>query len=110
MKDSFIEVEEQHPTPGQPNQPTAAEINGCEAFADRLLAEYDAQMYECVAEAANEFPADVVSKDDIRRLGPFINSMMVRLFALGVGAGVADMAKQARARATTGGSPTVTLQ
>ena len=98
--------EQKHPAPGTPNQPTTEEVTGCEAFADRLLAEYDAQMYECVAAAANDCETGIVTKEDIQRLGPFINGMMVRLFALGVGAGVADLAKQARAKA----APTVTLQ
>jgi hypothetical protein len=95
-----------HTTPGLSSQPTAEEITVCEAFADRLLAEYDAQMYDQVALAANACPADMVTKEDITRLGPFINGLIVRLFALGVAAGLADIAKQQDAAAAS----TVTLQ
>ena len=102
--------EQKHSIPGQPNQPTAEEIERFEAFADRLTTEYECQMYEEVALAANACEVGVVTKEDIIRMGPFISGMIVRLFALGVAAMAADLAKQTLAAAAAQDSPTVTLQ
>jgi hypothetical protein len=105
-----MNAEQKHTAPGQPKQPTAEEVERFEAFAERLATEYEGQMYAEVAAAANACETNVVTKEDITRMAPFISGMIVRLFALGVAAMAADFAKQALAAERARDSHTVILQ
>ena len=75
------------PPPLPPPQQTRQEMfkGRVEAFGNKLYTEWEPRMLDEIAAAAN---ASDVTGDDIKRLGPFINQMMARIFGLGVTAAV----------------------
>ena len=63
-------------------------------FGNDLYAEWEPRMLEEIAAAANTLPE--VTGEDIKRLGPFINQMMARIFGLGVTAAIKALAPSVR--------------
>ena len=75
------------PPPLPQTQPTRPELfkERVIDFGNRLYTEWEPHMLDEIAAAAN---ISGVTGDDIKRLGPFINQMMARIFGLGVTAAV----------------------
>src|ERR1039457_801993 len=57
-----------------------------EVFGTKLYNEWEPKMMDEVAAAANA--TEGVAGEDLRRLGPFINQMVLRIFCLGVAAAI----------------------
>jgi len=76
------------PPPLPPPQQTRQEIfrERVEAFGSKLYTEWEPRMLDEIAASANG--TEGITGEDLRRFGPFINQMMVRIFGLGVTAAV----------------------